>query len=72
MTYDDWKLASPPEYSEMDHIDELPDDYEECAVCGFDHEYSPTEAQLAHSELNSRVDDECLRMIALDDQLERR
>jgi len=28
----------------------LPSDYEACEVCGFDHEYEPAEAQMAHAE----------------------
>lgn len=27
---------------------ELPTDYEACGTCGFDHEYEPEEARIAH------------------------
>lgn len=30
----------------------LPSDYEECADCGFDHEYEPSEAQRWHAEVD--------------------
>jgi hypothetical protein len=31
-------------------VDELPDDYEQCGCCGYDHEYEPAEAQEWHRQ----------------------
>lgn len=38
----------------------LPDDYEPCGDCGFDHAYEPTEAWRAHNEAaQKRLKDKC-------------
>ena len=34
----------------------VPDDYEACGECGFDHEYEPNEAAKAHKELDDSIE----------------
>lgn len=34
-----------------EHAADLPDDYEECGVCGYDHTYEPEEAHRAHKRM---------------------
>jgi hypothetical protein len=36
-----------------DHDDELPDDYEQCGTCGYDHGYEQAEAQAAHRAMEN-------------------
>ena len=31
---------------------EVPEDYEECPICGIDHKYFPSEAKAAHEKLD--------------------
>jgi hypothetical protein len=33
---------------------EVPDDYEQCDECGYDHEYEPKESAAAHKKLDNR------------------
>lgn len=73
MSYDGWKLDTPPEYSQMGVSEEdLPADWELCRVCGYEHMYEPISAERAHLQIIEREVDEKMRAIALDDQLERR
>jgi DNA modification methylase len=39
----------------MKNPDTLPDDYEPCGTCGFDHEYEPEAAQKKHIELEEEA-----------------
>jgi len=40
------------EESRMSKTDGLPADYEQCATCGFDHEYEPDEAYRVHNRID--------------------
>lgn len=43
---------------------ELPDDYEECGTCGFDHEYASREARMEHLRLEVQEADDERAMMA--------
>ena len=50
MTPEDVEYLKEKDIDEDKNTSEIPD-YETCAECGFDHEYEPEEAQLAHADI---------------------